>query len=339
MRLAFMGFRHGHIMGLYSAAKSHPRVQVVAACEENAATVESLRAGGKVEITHTNYETMLRDVQCDAIAVGDYFAKRGPVTVRALEAGKHVLADKPICTTLAELSRIEELAREKQRVVGCLLDLRESGAFRTMRRLIGEGAIGEVHTVILTAQHPLNYANRPKWYFEDGKHGGTINDIAVHAIDLVPWMTGRKLSSVVAARAWNARLPQHPKFQDAGQFMLKLDNNGSVFGDVSYLSPDGLAYSAPQYWRITVHGTGGMIETKLGSKTLLLAQPADKTPREIPADEDQHNGCLNAFLNEMDGRPAAGDLTSQDVFRASRHALLAQQAADQNQTNVPMEQR
>jgi predicted dehydrogenase len=282
---------------------------------------------------------MLSDVEIDAVAVGDYFAKRGPVIIRALEAGKHVLADKPICTSLADLDRIETLTRDKKRTVGCLLDLRESGAFRTMRRLIGEGAIGDVHTVLVTAQHPLNYPNRPKWYFEEGKHGGTINDIAVHAIDLIPWTTGKKMIEVTAARAWNARLPQHPHFQDAAQFLIRTENKGSIFGDVSYLSPDGLAYSAPQYWRITVHGTGGMLETKLGSKTLSIAQPADKSPREIPADEDQHNGCLDAFLNEIAGKRSAGELATQDVFDASRRSLLVQQAADQNKAGVSLEQR
>lgn len=337
MRLAFMGFRHGHIMGLYNAANEHPRVKVVAACEEDPDTIQSVRSAGKVQLTHVNYDKMLAEVECDAIAVGDYFAKRGPVIIRALQSGKHVIADKPICTSLADLSRIEELTKQNKRVVGCLLDLRESGAFRTMRRMIAEGAIGQVHTVLVTAQHPLNYSNRPKWYFEEGKHGGTINDIAVHAIDLIPWMTGRTLSEVTAARAWNARLPQHPKFQDAAQFYLRLDNNGAVFGDVSYLSPDGLAYTAPQYWRVTVHGTGGLLETKLGSKTLSLAQPADKSPREIAADPDQHNGCLDAFLNEVDGKPAKGELTSADVFRASRNSLLAQQSADANRSHISLE--
>src|SRR5690348_2428894 len=167
MRLAFMGFRHGHIMGLYNSASTHPRVKIVAACEEDPETIQALRSAGKVQLTHDNYEKMLAKVECDAVAVGDYFAKRGPVIIRALESGKHVLADKPICTSLDDLSRIEQLSRERKRVVGCLLDLRESGAFRTMRRLIGEGAIGDAQTVHVTAQHPLNYANRPKWYFEE----------------------------------------------------------------------------------------------------------------------------------------------------------------------------
>lgn len=338
MRIAFMGFRHGHIMGLYNAALTHPRVNVVAACEEDPSTADAIRTAGKIRLTHERYDRMLEEVEIDAIAVGDYFSKRGPVIIRALEAGKHVLADKPICTSRAELARIERLATEKHRSVGCLLDLRESGAFRAMRRMIRERLIGDVHTVAITAQHPLNLANRPKWYFEPGMHGGTINDIAIHALDLVPWMTGEKLVEVIAARAWNARLPQHPDFQDAAQFLIRLGNNGSLFGDVSYLSPDGLAYSAPQYWRVTAHGTDGMIETRLGSKTLLLAQASDKSPRVVPADPDQTNGCLDAFLNEADSAPGGNGLTMQDVFKASRCALVAQEAADHQRAYVSLEQ-
>ena len=40
---------------------------------------------------------------------------------------------------------------------------------------------------------------------------------------------------------------QFPQFQDAGQMMLKLDNDGSVMGDVSYLNPDTALYSPKQY--------------------------------------------------------------------------------------------
>ncbi len=97
---------------------------------------------------------------------------------------------------------------------------------------------------------PLILGKRPAWYFEPGKHGGTLNDIGVHAIDLIPWMTGRSIVEVTAARAWNARVPQFPAFQDAGQMMLKLDNGGSVMGDVSYLNPDAASNYTPrsQYW-------------------------------------------------------------------------------------------
>src|SRR5205814_8111328 len=110
------------------------------------------------------------------------------------------------------LEEIEALGRERGLRVGCLLDMRGSGSIRTIRRLIGEGAIGEVHTVGFTAQHPLLYGSRPAWYFEPGMHGGTINDIGIHAFDAIPWMTGRTIASVACARVWNAKVRQHPQF-------------------------------------------------------------------------------------------------------------------------------
>ena len=271
MKLAFLGFRHGHVMGLHQSAAQHPDVEIVAAVEEDAAAAASLRSGGKVRLTHERIADVMSNVACDAVAIGDVYARRGALAITALEAGKHVIADKPLCTRLDELERIAKLSREKNRVVSCLLDLRDGGPYRTMRRLIRSGEIGDVHTVHFTAQHPLLLGTRPSWYFEPGAHGGTINDIAIHAIDLIPWLTGRSITGVVAARAWNARLPQHPQFQDAAQVMLKLDNGGGVLGDLSNLAPDGIGYSGEQYWRITCHGDAGVVETNYNAQSVTLS--------------------------------------------------------------------
>ena len=315
-------------MGLYKGALAHPDVDVVAACEEDPQAAAVLRSAGTVRLTHERIDDVLKDVQCDAIAIGDYFARRGEIAIRALEAGKHVIADKPVCTSFEELGKIADLAAGEGHVLGCLLDLRDTGVFRTMRRLIGEGSIGEVHTVLFTAQHPLMLGTRPAWYFEPGKHGGTINDIAIHATDLIPWVTGRQIVEVTAARAWNARLPQHPHFQDAAQVMLRLDNGGGAFGDVSYLSPDDLGYAAPQYWRVTCHGSDGVVEAGYNSTSVSIAGRGDKAVRDVPLDPANPHGCLEAFMNEIAGRVEPGALTTADVLRASRVALLAQQAAD-----------
>ena len=279
---------------------------------------------------------MIHEVDCDAIAVGDYFGRRGEIIIAALKADKHVLADKPICTKLDELDEIESLAAKQKRAIGCLLDLRDSGAFITARTDPRGITIGEVHTATVTAQHPLFFGKRAGWYFEPGKHGGTLNDIGVHAIDMIPWLTGRKIEQVVAARAWNARVPQHPQFQDAAQFMLKLDNGGGVMGDMSYLTPDGIAYAAPQYWRLTCHGSEGLLETKLHSKTVQLATRNDKEVRTIPAEADVENGCLEAFLAEIAGRKIEGALTTADVLHATRQSLLTQQAADRGDRDLPV---
>jgi predicted dehydrogenase len=336
IKLAFFGFRHGHVMGLYKAALQHPHVEVVAAVEEDATTAASLKSAGVVQLTHASFDDVYKRVDFDAAAVGDYFGRRGQIVIRALQAGKHVIADKPICTAFDELERIARLATERRRAIGCLLDLRDHGPFLTMRRLIQGGVIGNVHTINITAQHPLMLGKRPAWYFEPGKHGGTINDIGVHAIDLIPWLTSRTVTELTAARAWNARVPQFPHFQDAAQFMLRLDNNGGVLGDLSYLTPEAVAYSASQYWRVTCHGDGGAVETSYNAKFVELATATDATPQSIPADAGHPTGCLDAFLAEINGSIQPGALTTADVLDASRRALKIQRAADEKSSSVPL---
>ena len=334
MKLAFAGFRHDHILTLYKTAAACPGVQIVAASEEDPPSRRRLAAGGLVRVTHESHRQMLDSVDCDAVAVGDCFGRRGAILIAAMERGRHILSDKPICTRLEDLSRIAELARAKGLRVGCQLDLRSIGPLRTMRRLIREGAIGEVHTVNFTGQHPLLLGRRPEWYFQEGMHGGTINDIAIHGIDAVGWLTGRRIVAVVAARAWNARLPQFPRFQDGGQLMLRLDNGGGVLGDVSYLAPDGCGYSAPQYWRITCHGDGGVVETSISSDAVLLAAKDDTEFRRIGAEPEKPNAYFHAFLDEVAGRPGPLEVTTEEVMESSRIALVTQLAADEGKFNV-----
>jgi predicted dehydrogenase len=334
MRLAFMGFRHGHIMQLYHAASAHPQVQIVGACEEDAHAAEQLRQGGRVSLTHDNYQAMLDAVPCDAVAVGDCYGKRGELILMALQRGKHVISDKPICTRLTELDGIVERSRQKNLSVGCLLDLRGSAPFRTARRLIQDGTIGEVHTINFTAQHPLLYGSRPAWYFEPGLHGGTINDIAIHAVDIIPWITGRRIVAVTAARAWNARLPQVPHFQDAAQFMLRLDNQGGVLGDVSYLAPETCGYKMSPYWRMLFHGSAGALECGWNGPQVIVATSSDREPRLVAAEGGEPTIALDSFLTEVNGGQPA--FSSQDVLNATRIALAIQHAADTGLCNVTL---
>jgi predicted dehydrogenase len=330
VRIAFLGFRHGHINSLYASAKQHARCEVVAACEEDPAAAKGIRDAG-IELTHAGFDEIFEKVQFDAVAIGDYFGRRGSIIIRALQASKHVIADKPICTRITEIDTIARLSREKNRAIGAMLDMRDHGGYRAMRRLIRGGAIGTVHTVNFTAQHPLNYGKRPAWYFEEGKHGGTINDIGIHAIDLIPWLTKRKIVEAVAAREWNARKAISPWFKDAGQIMLRLDNDGGVLGDVSYLTPDPIGYTPPQYWRVTCHGETGIIETNYNARTVELATTATQS---IPNDPNDSTGCLDAFLDDIEGKRSEDRLSTADVLDATRRALLIQQAADERKTRV-----
>lgn len=333
LRMAFMGFRHGHIFGLYNAKRDD--ITIVGACEEHAETRNALKQSGKANITHDKFEKMLDELKFDVLAVGDYYGRRGAILIEALKRGQHVISDKPICTRLAELEEIERLSGKQKLAVGCQLDLRSSGIFIALRKLIADGVIGEVHSISFGGQHPLNYGRRPGWYFEEGKHGGTINDIAIHAFNAIPWLTGLRFARVDAARNWNARLKEVPYFKDAALVMLTMDNGCGVLGDVSYFAPDGVGYSLPMSWRFTVWGNDGVIETT--KDNVILYRRGEKEPRVIPPQEPMAGFYLDSFLREIRGQTAPGDITTDEVIRSSRNTLLAQKAADEGLHDVALE--
>lgn len=334
IRMAFMGFRHGHIRGLYDLAKTHPEIEIVAACEEDTETYRALVDEGYFTMTHDSYARMLDEVPCDAVAVGDYYGKRGAIIIEALRRGKHVISDKPICTSLEEMETIIALSREKGLSVGCQLDLREHPVMIGLCDAVKSGAIGEVTAVCFTGQHPLKFrCGRPDWYFEEGKHGGTINDIGIHAINFIPWVTGQRFARIEAARGWNARLPQAPYFQDGGQMMLTLANGAGVLGDVSYFAPDSFNYSLLQYWRFTFWGTDGVVEGGLNVPLMLHRNGQDK-PETLPLPAGTPGAYLHSFVAELCGKPEDATLTTEEVLESSRFTLLVQQTADESMVGV-----
>ncbi len=326
IRMAFIGFQHPHIFGLYQLARQREDIEIVAACEEDEATRASLPGQG-ITVTHDSYRQMLENTPCDAVACGDWFAIRGSRIIQAMERGLHVLGDKPLCTAMNEWERIAALARGGLRV-GCMLDLGDLGPYLTLRKLILDGRIGEVHTIQFWGQHPLLHGRRPAWYFEPGRHGGSLNDIAVHAIDIVPWMTGRTIAAITAARAWNAKLKAHPCFQDGAALMLELDNGGVVLGDVSYLSSDAHGYTMDPYWRFTIAGTDGVVETCCNARRATLWRHDTPEPIEETVLPNRPGAYLDAFLADIAGTPIPDALDTNRVLHSTRLALLAQQVAE-----------
>lgn len=323
IRLAFAGFRHAHIFALYEHAKVHAGVTIVGTWEENPA--DSLLGGKDIGISHESFDQLLED--CDAVAIGDCYGKRGALAIRALQAGRHVISDKPLCTSLAELDEIERLASGSGLKVGMMLDIRDSANLIGLRDAVSSGLIGEVQTVSVCGQHPLLPGSRPAWYFEEGMHGGTLNDIAIHAVDFIPWVTGIGFDGIVAARAWNAKATMAPHFLDCAQFMMRLANGGGVLGDVSYLAPDACGYSVPNYWRIVLHGMKGLLETSAAVPGVIFAGDTSPRPEVLPPVPARRGGYLEDFLADVAGSPSSDGLTTTSCLAASRLALNLEVAA------------
>ncbi len=321
MHIAFAGFRHGHIYALYRQAITNSDTEVLGCFEEDTASREAAILELDANFCYPNYSALLCDPDVQVVAIGDYYAKRGKMVIEALQHGKHVICDKPICTELDELDEIERLSKEKNLQVCCMLDLRYMEQAGKAKELVESGVIGDVKIASFTGQHGLYFDHRPRWYFEPGKHGGTINDIAIHGIDLVRYITGKNLTKIDCAKTWNAFAVQAPDFKDSAQFMTDMEGM-ALTADVSYSAPAFNGF-LPTYWEFTFWGTDGMIRFNMAeNKTCLYKDGICQT-----FDCDFLSSKYLEDLPKMiQGVPAI--INTQDILQSQRQVLTIQKFAD-----------
>ena len=256
-KIAFYGFRHSHVNVLYKKVleRSDMTIAYLVEPNEKARTAASEKLGA----TFTDLtldELLLLDF--DILAVGTPYGERGEVIIKALESGKHVISDKPICTRKEELVRIKSLTQKHGLALACMLDLRYLPQTLRANEIIRSGELGEVRNVIFGGQHYIDPDNRPSWYFEEGMHGGTINDLAIHGVDLLRMLTGLEITEIDAARTWNSYAKAHPDFPDSAMFMARLSGGAGVLADVSYSAPSQ-CFTMPTYWEFRIFLEHGLI--------------------------------------------------------------------------------
>lgn len=321
LRMACVGFRHGHIASLYQQAQQLDYVDIVSTVEEDEAAAAGIIEPMGLQPTHNSMDRMMEEVEFDVLMCGDYYGKRGEVVIRALEAGKHVISDKPMCTEIAQLQRIKQLCEQNSLEIQIALTMRYGAGYQTLARILRDGGIGTPCTAIVMGQHALAYGSRPNWYFEEGKQGGTINDLFIHGTDMMRWTTGQEFTTVIAAEAWNARAEWAPFFQDSAQVVYEMSNGTKVMGDCSYLAPEG----SPSPWQFFVWGTEGHVHLS-GDKLIWQRAGEGDMPVEMVAEPSGGN-VVSDFLSHLEHGTARW-LSMDDCFRAQMAALAGQAAAD-----------
>ncbi len=322
MNLAFAGFRHSHILGLYDMAVNSDKVNITGCFEENSEAREKAKADKGIVFNYESYEELLSDEKVDAVAIGDYYGIRGKMVIEALKSGKHVICDKPICTSLSELEEIERLTKEKNLKLACMFDLRYIPQIAKVKEIVKEGGIGGLINISFTGQHFLDYGNRPGWYFEEGKHGGTVNDIAIHGIDLIKFITGKSLSNINCVKTWNAFADKEPDFKDCAQFMVEMEGI-SVMADVSYAAPKCNKF-LPTYWDFYFWGKDGMINFKYCESSVHLYRSGCEEIIECKAPEKTY---IDEFIEEINGEGIGTDTV--ETLKSQRQVLEIQKKADE----------
>lgn len=322
MKILFYGFRHGHIDVLYRQALEKAELEIAACLEEDpeAASAAGQRLGLKIQ--RESYDAWLRR-DIDIVVVGGKYGQRGQAAIKALRAGKHVISDKPLCTRMEELQEIERLAYENHLKIGCMLDLRDAPCVCRAREILGERRLGEVRGISFTGQHCIDYGHRPGWYFEEGMHGGTINDLAIHGIDLVRDLTALEIEKVDGVRTWNAYAVKNPDFKDSAVFMARLSNGAELLADVSYSAPSQV-FSMPTYWDFKFWCERGLLTFHYTDSRVTIYQEGTEQPQVLEGIIPE-KGYFERFLEEVAGR---SDHVTRSVIDSSRAALRIQREAD-----------
>jgi predicted dehydrogenase len=172
-----------------------------------------------------------------------------PVTLEALKAGKHVLCEKPIALTAAEAEDLVEAERASGKLVAEAFMVRWHPQWLTARKLVAEGAIGEVRAVQVGFSYFNDDPNNVRNMNDIG--GGGIYDIGCYAIVAGRWFFGSEPERVVSI------IDRDPKFGTDRLASALVKFPGSR--QLSFMVSTQLV----PYQRVQVYGTKGRIEIEI----------------------------------------------------------------------------
>ena len=181
----------------------NPDVKLVAFFSPNRARAQEQadKYGGKV---YDTAEALLADPEIDAVSICAANYAHAELSIQALNAGKHVLCEKPMATTLADCEAMVECAKKNGKFLMIGHNQRLAKAHMEAKRLIDEGLIGDIITFRTSFGHggPETWSISPGknvWFFDKKKAAmGVMADLGVHKTDLIQYLTGQRVVRTTA---------------------------------------------------------------------------------------------------------------------------------------------
>jgi predicted dehydrogenase len=167
-----------------------------------------------VERTTGDYHTLLKDPEIDAVHVLTPNALHYPMCKAALNAGKHVLCEKPFTVTSEEARELVELAASTKLANAINHNLRYYPVVQQIRRMIEAGDLGEILIVQGTySQDWLLYDTDWNWRVDSKANGAlrAMGDIGSHWMDMIQHLTGLKITALCADLATFHKTRKKPK--------------------------------------------------------------------------------------------------------------------------------
>jgi predicted dehydrogenase len=275
-------------MHLQSYEKNE-RVELYAVCDMNIKRAEEKATKYGAVKYYDDYHSLLTDETIDAVSICTWNNSHAEITIAALKAGKHVLVEKPLCTSVEEAKKIEETVKQTGKVLQVGFVRRYASNTKLLKEFIDADELGEIYYAKASC---LRRLGNPGGWFSDKERsgGGPLIDIGVHVIDICWYLMGKpKVKSITGntyfklgnrSNVKNLSFykaadydPEKNTVEDLANALIRFENGASLMVDVSF----------------TLHAKKDEITVKLfGEKGGVEVEP------ELSIITEKHNTILNA---------------------------------------------
>ena len=200
LRIGILGAARIAPTALIRPARTVPEASVVAVAARDPERARSFASKHRIATVHPDYGALLADPSVDAIYNPLPNSHHCEWTIRALEAGKHVLCEKPMASNAEEAERMAAAAEAAGRVLVEAFHYRYHPLAARMREIVQGGELGTVHSVAANMCIPLLRPGDIRYRYDLA--GGAAMDVGSYSVNLVRFLAGSE-PEVVSA---NARL-------------------------------------------------------------------------------------------------------------------------------------
>ena len=296
--VAIAGLGFGEAVHL-EALRSNPGLQAVALWHprrnrlQQATEQHNLRG-------YDDWDTLLHNPEIDAVIIATPPEPRFRLAQQALDAGKHLLLEKPAALKADQVAELQRLAVRYQRSVAVNFEYRAVPLFMQAQRLLADGAVGTPWLVKLDwLMSSRADEKRPwSWYSQASAGGGVIGALGTHAFDMLSWMVG-PVSKIQATNSIS--ISQRP-YLAGGTASVDAEDISLIQAQLQISdSPDRYVPAQITLSSVARCGRGCWLEVYGSQGTLILGSsnqkdyvhgfglwhaPAGETPRSIPAAPD-----------------------------------------------------
>jgi UDP-N-acetylglucosamine 3-dehydrogenase len=281
-----------------------PGVELSAACDPSPQRRrEAARMGGADFRAYADHREMLASEQLDVVSVATPNRFHAEHAVAALEAGAHVLLEKPAALSMQEIRRIGQAVKRSGRLLVMGFSQRFYRGNQRMRKLIAEGAIGEPYMFRARLAHrgPLAGWAKSDWFHDPVlAGGGALLDLGIHVIDQCLWLMG----PVRSVQAKAATLRKEILVDDNAVLLLEFERPRALgYIEAGWTSPAG-------FQGIEIMGDKGVLRQDYAGQTTLTTGRISANVRIKPK--------LRTRIIDRDPRKGGWDTEVTEVVRALR---------------------